>query len=94
MRDQAAPEYLSDISHAASSSSQASTCSVEPGCAEDVSKIVSYPDPTHRLLVTHVPIATYPGVKPNAFCRERWRSRYEPGIFLDERRRDRNDTLQ
>ena len=55
MRDQAAPEYLIDISHPASSSSQASTCSVEPGCAEDVSKIVSYPDPIHRLLLTHVP---------------------------------------
>ncbi|KAF8492578.1 hypothetical protein F5888DRAFT_1857925, partial [Russula emetica] len=35
-----APEYLLDISHAASSSSQASTCSVEPGSAEDVSKIL------------------------------------------------------
>ncbi|KAN0115751.1 FAD-binding domain containing protein [Russula decolorans] len=34
------PEYLLDISHAASSSSQASTCSVEPGSAEDVSKIL------------------------------------------------------
>ena len=42
MCDQATPEYLLDISHAASSSSQPSTCSVEPGSAEDVSMIVSY----------------------------------------------------
>ena len=41
MGDQAAPEYLLDISHAISSSSQPSICSVEPGSAEDVSKIVS-----------------------------------------------------
>ncbi|KAI0271875.1 FAD-binding domain-containing protein [Russula aff. rugulosa BPL654] len=34
------PEYLSDIAHAASSSTQPSTCSVEPGSAEDVSKII------------------------------------------------------
>jgi len=34
------PQYLSDISHAASSSSENSTCSVEPGSAEDVSKIL------------------------------------------------------
>jgi hypothetical protein len=40
MGDQAAPEYLFDISHAASSSSEASACSVEPGSPEDVSKIV------------------------------------------------------
>jgi hypothetical protein len=39
--DQAVPEYFLDISHAISSSSQASICSVEPGSAEDVSKIVS-----------------------------------------------------
>jgi hypothetical protein len=44
MGDQAAPEYVLDISHAASSSSQASTCSVEPGSAGDVAKIVSYLD--------------------------------------------------
>ncbi|KAI0273287.1 hypothetical protein BGY98DRAFT_1099410 [Russula aff. rugulosa BPL654] len=35
-----APEYLLDIFHASSSSSQASTCSVEPGSAEDISKIL------------------------------------------------------
>ncbi|KAI9441214.1 FAD-binding domain-containing protein [Lactarius indigo] len=34
------PQYLSDISHYAPSSSQESACSVEPGTAEDVSKIL------------------------------------------------------
>ncbi|KAF8492577.1 hypothetical protein F5888DRAFT_1806711 [Russula emetica] len=34
------PEYLIDISHVSAASSQASTCSVEPGSAEDVSKIL------------------------------------------------------
>jgi hypothetical protein len=38
--DKAASEYLFDISHASSASSEASACSVEPGSAEDVSKIV------------------------------------------------------
>ncbi len=41
MAVQAAPEYLLDVSHASASSSEASVCSVEPGSAEDVSKIVS-----------------------------------------------------
>ncbi|KAI0303852.1 hypothetical protein BC826DRAFT_1100810 [Russula brevipes] len=36
-----APQYFSDISHASSSSSQVSTCSVEPGSVEDVSKILN-----------------------------------------------------
>jgi hypothetical protein len=40
MDDQADPEYSFDISHAASSSTEASACSVEPGSAEDVSEIV------------------------------------------------------
>ena len=48
--DQAAPEYLLDISHASASSSQPSICSVEPGSAEDVSKIVSYLDLMHHRL--------------------------------------------
>jgi len=38
-----APEYLSDISHADSWSAESSACSVEPGSAEDVRKIVSRP---------------------------------------------------
>jgi hypothetical protein len=41
MANQATPEYLLDTSHASASSSQASVCSVEPGSAEDVGKIVS-----------------------------------------------------
>jgi hypothetical protein len=94
MGDQAALEYLLDISHAASSSSQASTCSVEPGSAEDVSKIVSYLDLMHQLLQTHIFIATYPGIKPNSLCGEKWGSYHEPRILLDERSRDRDDTLQ
>jgi len=83
--DQAAPEYFLNISHAASSSSQASTCSVEPGSAEDVSKIVSYLQFMHQLLPTHILIATYSGIKANSLCGERWRTRYEPRIFLDAR---------
>ena len=39
--DQASPQYVSDIFHAATSSSEESACSVEPGTADDVSKIVS-----------------------------------------------------
>ncbi|KAH9048467.1 FAD-binding domain-containing protein [Lactarius hengduanensis] len=39
-RNQASTQYLSDISHYAPSSSQESACSVEPGTAEDVSKIL------------------------------------------------------
>ena len=81
--DQATPEYLLDISHAASSSSQASTCSVEPGSAEDVSKIVSYLHFMRQLLPTHIYKATYPGIKPNSLCCERWRTRLESRIFLD-----------
>jgi hypothetical protein len=56
---------------------------VEPGSAEDVSKIVSYLDLIHQLLPTHIFIATYRGVKPNSLCCERWRTLDEPGIFLD-----------
>ena len=81
--DEAAPEYSIDISHAASSSSQASTCSVEPGSTEDVSKIVSYLDMMHQLLPTLVSTATYPGIKPNTLCGEKWGSCHEPRIFLD-----------
>ena len=46
---QASPEYLSDISHSSASSTEASTCSVEPGTAEDLSKIVSYSNLMHHL---------------------------------------------
>jgi hypothetical protein len=41
MSDQAASEYLFDIEHGTPSSTEASACSVEPGCAEDVGEIVS-----------------------------------------------------
>ncbi len=54
MYDQASPEYLIDISHPSAASSQASTCSVEPGSAEDVSKIVSHLYQTHKLLPTSI----------------------------------------
>ena len=40
---QAAPQYLSDISHFSLASSEVSACSVEPGSVEDVSEIVGYP---------------------------------------------------
>ena len=54
MVDQAAPEYLFDISHASLSSTEVSACSVEPGSAEDVSKIVRYPNLTQLLFPTHL----------------------------------------
>jgi FAD/FMN-containing dehydrogenase len=54
MGDQASPEYLIDMSHASAASSQASTCSVEPGSAEDVSNIVSHLYSTHKLLPTSI----------------------------------------
>ena len=41
MDDQAASEYSFDIEHASPTNTEASTCSVEPGSAEDVSEIVS-----------------------------------------------------
>lgn len=54
MGDQASPEYSIDISHASSASSQASTCSVEPGSTEDVSEIVSHLYPKHELFPTRI----------------------------------------
>ena len=94
MYDQAAPEYLFDISHASPASSETSACSVEPRSSEDVSKIVRQPDPTHQLLPTRIFIATYLGIKPNAICGERWRAHHEPRVFLDDGRTDRHVTLQ
>jgi hypothetical protein len=90
---QAAPEYSSDIYHASNASSEISACSVEPGSAGDVSKIVSHPSRC-QVLLTHIFIATYPRTKPNTFRSERWRTRYQPEIFLHERSADLNDTLQ
>jgi hypothetical protein len=89
----AAPEYSSDIYHASNASSQASACSVEPGSARDVSKIVSHPTSMRHFLLTQIFIATHPRTKPNTFRSERWRTRYQPGIFLHERSTDLNDTL-
>ena len=51
-RDQASPQYSSDISHTYVSSSEDSACSVEPGSAEDVSNIVSYDSPFLSLSLT------------------------------------------
>ena len=50
MIDQASANYLSDISHAFLSSTEAAACSVEPGSTEDVREIVRYPDSTHQHL--------------------------------------------
>jgi hypothetical protein len=91
---QASSEYSFDISHPADSASEASVCSVEPGSAEDVSKIVRYSDLTQQDLPTRIFVDTYPGIKPNALCREGWRTRREPGIFLNDGRTDCDDTLQ
>ncbi len=95
MRYQDSSEYLLDISHPTPSASDASVCSVEPGSAEDVSKIVRHSDITQQPLPTRIfYIDTYPGIKPNALCGEGWGTRREPGIFLDEGRTDCDDTLQ
>ncbi len=51
---QAAPEYLSDTLHTYKQCSEVSACSVEPGSAEDVSKIVSHPTSLRWLLLTHI----------------------------------------
>ena len=91
---QAAPEYSSDIHHASNASSEVSACSVEPGSARDVSKIVSHPTSMRHFLLTRIFIAPYPRTKPNTFRGERWRTRYQPGIFLHERSTDLNDTTQ
>jgi hypothetical protein len=91
---QAAPEYLLDIHHASNASFEVSACSVEPGSAGDVSKIVSHPTLMRRVLFTHIYTATNPRSKPNTNCSERRRTRYQPGIFLHDRSTDLNDTLQ
>jgi hypothetical protein len=91
---QAASEYSFDILHSAPSASEASVCSVEPGSAEDVGKIVRYSDLVQQDLPTRVFVDTYPGIKPNALCGEGWRTRREPGFFLDDGRTDCDDTLQ
>jgi hypothetical protein len=93
MDDQATPEYLLDIFHASASSTEESACSVETGSAEDLSKIVGKRDSMHQLLPTSIFVATYPGIKPDALCCERWRTRYEPGIFLDDRHTDLDVTF-
>ena len=49
---QAAPQYLSDISHYSLSSSEVSACSVEPGSVEDVSEIVGYPIQMYQFLLS------------------------------------------
>ena len=67
---------------------------MEPGSAEDVSKIVRYFDLTQQDLLTRVSVDTYPGIMTNALCGEGWRTRREPGIFLDDGRTDCDDTLQ
>jgi hypothetical protein len=91
---QAAPEYLLDIHHASNANSEASACSVEPGSAGDVSKIVSHPTSMRRVLLAHIMTAANSRSKPNTFRSERRRTRYQPGIFLHERSTDLNDTLQ
>jgi hypothetical protein len=55
---------------------------VEPGSAEDVSIIVSYPDLTLQNW-TSVSLASYFRINPNAFCCERWRACHECGIFIN-----------
>ena len=58
--DQASTQYLSDISHYSLSSSQESACSVEPGTAEDVSKIVGSRESIHhRPLLNHALLLLY-----------------------------------
>ena len=94
MIDQASTNYLSDISHSSISSTESSACSVEPGSTEDVNVIVRYPDPTHQPLLTHIFTAAYPRINSNALRGEGWRTRLEPGVFLDERCTDCDVALQ
>ena len=91
---QASSEYSSDLYHASNLSSQVSAWSVEPGSAEDVSKIVSHPNSIRHVFLTHIFIATYPRTKPNPFRSERRRTRHQPRILLHQRSTDLNDTLQ
>jgi hypothetical protein len=91
---QASPEYSSDLHHASNLSSQVSACSVEPGSAGDMSKIVSHPNSMRHVLLTIIFIATYPRTKPNPFRSEMWRTCYQPGILLLQRSTDLDDTLQ
>ena len=54
MHFQASSDYTSDISHSAPSASEASICSVEPGSADDVGKIVRYSDLAQQDLLTRL----------------------------------------
>lgn len=96
MIDNQPPQYVSDVSHYFSSSSQVSTCSVEPGSAEDVSKIVRY--------ILLVPLSASADVAlssvgrsgnyPHAIRDQGWRACYESGIFFDNERANFDDALQ
>ena len=90
----ATQEYSVDIKHYASSSSEVSACSVEPGSAKDVGEIVRYSDLTHGLSPTRILLASYSGIDPNAVWGERCRACHQPGILLDEWRRDRHVAIQ
>ena len=88
---------MSDISHAASSSSEVPACAdsaVEQDSVEDVSKIVSYPTLTRQLSLTRALISYVYKIKPNAFRGEMWRTRHESGIFLHKRRTYLDVTFQ
>jgi hypothetical protein len=50
--------------------------------------------PNTRASSDEHPTASYSGINPNAFCGKRRRTHHEPGIFVDERRTDCDDTLQ
>src|SRR5947209_7118717 len=85
MTDNQPPQYTSDVLHYFSSSSQKSTCSVEPGSAEDVSKIVRYillvllsasTDDTSSLVECS-------GNHPRAIRDQGWRLCYKPQLFFD-----------
>jgi len=96
MIDHQPPQYVSDVSHYFSSSSQVSTCSVEPGSPEDVSKIVRYS--LLVLLSTSADVMSSlvgcSGNNPHAIRDQGWRVCYESGIFFDKGRANCNDALQ
>lgn len=97
MIDDNTPNYAFDNAHYFLSSSQSSSCSVEPGSTPDVSKIVRY---IFLVLLSasadHVTssLVEYFGKNPHAICDHGRRVCYEPGIFFDTRRANFNEALR
>ena len=66
-------QYTEDIEHWAGSSTQDATCSVEPGNAEDVGKIVRLSTILpHTMPSSHARVATDRRVDEDTIRREHW----------------------